>query len=102
MTPLALRFRPDLLTDLRESIAWYDIASPGLGAEFQQAFFAELNRIASTPLIHRVLYRDFHRVTMPRFPYLIYFKVEADTAVIFLLIHCACDPAAARALLRQR
>ncbi len=49
-----------------------------------------------------MLYRDFRRVTMPRFPYLIYFKVEADTAVIFLLIHCARDPAAARALLRQR
>ena len=102
MTPLATRFRPDLLTDLREVMAWYEAASPGLGAEFQQAFFAELDRIATAPLTHRVLYRDFRRAIMPRFPYLIYFKVEAATVVIFLLIHSARDPAAARSMLRGR
>ena len=49
MTPLALRLRPDLLADLREAVAWYEAASPGLGAKFQLAFFIELDHIASTP-----------------------------------------------------
>ena len=102
MTPQALRLRPDLLADLREAVAWYEAASPGLGAKFQQAFFTELDHIASTSQSYRTLYRDFRRAIMPRFPYLIYFKVEANTAIIFLLIHSARDPAVTRPILRQR
>jgi plasmid stabilization system protein ParE len=102
MMPLAVRLRPDVLSDLRDATAWYEAASPGLGAEFQQAFFDELERIAAAPLMHRALYRDFRRLVMPRFPYLIYFRVEADGVVIYLLIHSARDPVLLRSLLSQR
>ena len=102
MTSFGLRFRPETLAELREVTSWYEAASAGLGAEFQQEFFTELDRLASATTVHRSLYRDFRRVAMPRFPYFIYFKVENGTVVIFLLIHNARDPAAAKQLLGER
>jgi toxin ParE1/3/4 len=99
---MSLRLRPDLLQDLHDAAGWYESASLGLGDEFRRAFFAELDLIAALPLSHRLIYRDFRRTLLPRFPYLIYFKVEGETVIIFLLIHSSRDPDTVRSLLRER
>ena len=64
--------------------------------------FAAVAAAHPHPLIYRKIYRDFRRVLLARFPYVLYFLLERDAVVIFLLIHGARDPALTHRLLRER
>jgi toxin ParE1/3/4 len=94
--------RPELLEDAKVAFHWYEEASTGLGHEFLRCHFAALGAIERQPLVYRKIYRDFRRVLLPRFPYAIYFRVEGAAIVVYLLIHCAREPALIRRSLRER
>lgn len=49
-----------------------------------------------------MVYKEFRRRLLGRFPYAVYFMVEDDQIVVFGLFHCARDPRTIRANLRER
>ena len=97
-----LRLRPELVEDAHEAFVWYEAAATGLGHDFLRSYFATVAALQRQPLIYRRVYKDFRRAFLGRFPYALYFRMEADAVVIFLLIHGARDPAFVRRLLRER
>ena len=99
---LALRLRPELVEDAHEAFLWYESAATGLGHELLRSYFVAIAALHRQPLMYRKVYHDFRRVLLGRFPYALYYRVECDTVVVFLLIHGARDPALVRHSLRQR
>lgn len=97
-----LRLRPELVEDAHEAFVWYETAATGLGHDFLRSYFATVAAVQRQPLIHRRVYKHFRRAFLERFPYALYFRVEGDAVVIFLLIHGARDPASVRRVLRER
>jgi hypothetical protein len=98
----SLRLRPELVEDAHEAFVWYESAATGLGHEMLRCYFAAVAIAQREPLLFRKVYRDFRRVLLDRFPYALYFRVEQQTVVVFLLIHGARNPASIRRALRER
>ena len=94
--------RPELLEDAKLAFQWYEDASTGLGHEFLRCHFAALAAIRRQPLIYRKVYGNFRRILLGRFPYAIYFRIEREEIVVYLLVHCARNPAFLRRSLRER
>jgi plasmid stabilization system protein ParE len=83
-------YSPAALQELRESIAWHEKQSDGLGADFYDEVLKTLAEICSGPARYAlyegaVLENPVQRALTDRFPYVITFKV-ADGAVRVLSI----------------
>jgi plasmid stabilization system protein ParE len=98
----SLRLRPELVDDVAEAFHWYENAAIGLGHEFLRSYFAALAAVEREPRHYRCVYGQFRRILLVRFPYVLYFKAEADSVVVFLLIHGARNPKTIRRSLRRR
>jgi hypothetical protein len=98
----SLRLLPELVEDAHEAFVWYEAAATGLGHELLRCYFAAVAIAHREPLLFRKVYRDFRRVLLDRFPYALYFRIEQQTVVIFLLIHGGRNPALMRRTLRER
>lgn len=77
-----------------EARAWYDERRVGLGAEFQESVEAALQRIMQEPFAQPPIYREVRRVFIRRFPYGVFYVVEADRLVVLAVFHARRDPRA--------
>jgi len=98
----ALRFLPQVETDVRNGRRWYEDKAPGLGEEFLRVFYACCEELTRSPQVYARVHRDFHRRLLRRFPYAIYFRIQGDLVLVFGLFHCARDPRRLRRELRDR
>ena len=71
---------------------WYE-QQAGLGSVFTTAVREVLNRIASMPLLHQVVYKDIRRALIRRFPYSIFYRVDTDRITVIAVFNNRCDPA---------
>jgi len=98
----SIRLRPGVLDDLREASSWYEERESGLGSELERCFFSALAKILREPEWFLAAYGNVRRVILDRFPYTLWFRIEADVVVVFLLWHAARSPQMLKRLLRQR
>jgi toxin ParE1/3/4 len=79
----ALFVRPEAEAEIAEASDWYDRASSGLGAEFIRAVDNALTAIQQNPFQYQIVWRQFRRAGMARFPYgLIYRASDRDIIVV--------------------
>lgn len=65
--------------DLDEAGKWYDKQRTGLGDEFLVSIAEAFTRLEQDPQRYRVLYRDFRRILVERFPYRIFYQIKGTT-----------------------
>jgi hypothetical protein len=53
-------------------------------------------------MTHRQVFGDFHRVFVPRYPYILYYRLVDNKAVIVGVLYARFDPKKIEALLGQR
>lgn len=89
---MKIALRPAAELDIAEAMAWYDEQKPGLGDEFlarvERLFEQIVERPARFPRTHKI----FHRAILGRFPYTIYFSIDADRIIVFAIYHQRRDP----------
>jgi toxin ParE1/3/4 len=90
----------DALADIEAARGWYDVQRPGLGDLFLDAIDDALESVQTFPAAHPIDYRDARRLLVERFPYCLYYRVEADGIVVVACLHAARDPAETRRRLR--
>ncbi len=86
--------------DLEAIEDWYDREEPGLGAEFREAFSELVGRIGANPLAFPERYRGSRRALLRRFPYIVWYRLFEDSAIILACLHAKRDPHVTRARLR--
>jgi toxin ParE1/3/4 len=86
-----VRVREAAGADLNRARTWYDQQRQGLGDEFLASIAAAFARLELHPERYRVLYKDFRRVLVERFPYRIFFQVRGDNVIVFRVLHHARD-----------
>ena len=64
----------------------------GPGREFVAEVDAALSRVADNPLQYQVQHREARRAIVHRFPYGVFYRVEASTIVVFCVSHLHSDP----------
>jgi plasmid stabilization system protein ParE len=97
-----LRILPEVADDLRQARDWYERRQPDLGRQFEDDLYATIARVGQSPELHRKMHGEFRRCLLRRFPYAVWFRIEADTIFITLLFHCARNPASLKSNLGLR
>ena len=82
-----VRIRPEAAGDIGEAIEWYEGQRPGLGIEFVLELDAAIDRAVLNPEAYAIQYQDARRVLIRRFPYSVYYVVEASAIEIFGVLH---------------
>jgi hypothetical protein len=95
-------FRPEVISDLRDAVEWYESQSPGLGERFLSEYFAVLNLIRRSAETPRKAFDEFRRVLMKKFPFAVWYEVDQNAAIILVVWDCRQNPKKLRAILRSR
>ena len=93
MTDYRLVAEPRADLDVAAAFEWYEDQRLGLGAEFLEQLRATYDRIAEGPLKYQELRSGIRRALLTRFPYAVYFAVEADFIAVVAVLHAGRDPA---------
>ena len=88
--------------DVAEAQLWYETQRNGLGAEFHSEVSQVVDRLAETPLIYQLVYRDVRRAIVHRFPYLIWYRVLGEEVAVLACTHGSQDPSEVISRLRGR
>ena len=81
-----LEIRTDAARDIEGAAFWYEARRPDLGVKFTDEARLLLGRIAENPLQFPIVYRQFRRALMHRFPFAIYFRVVGDNASVIAVM----------------
>ena len=86
-----------ILTSARRDLAagrsFYERQGEGLGDYFLDSLFADIDSLTLYAGEHRKVF-GFHRLLAKRFPYAIYYRLNADNiTVVYRVLDCRQDPA---------
>ena len=77
--------------DLREGWKFYEKNSTGLGDYFLDCIQADVHSLRIYAGIHEMA-EGFHRMLVKRFPFAVYYLIEAETVDIYAILDCRRDP----------
>ena len=86
--------------DIAEAQVWYETQQTGRGAAFHSEISQVIDRLAASPLIYQVVHRDIRRAIVRRFPYLVWYRVAAETVVVLACTYAGRDPVQVKDRLR--
>ncbi|MDP2208327.1 MAG: type II toxin-antitoxin system RelE/ParE family toxin [Bacteroidota bacterium] len=89
---LTVVFQPDAVEDLHDAFHWYEERRKGLGSEFVQAVDACISSIIKHPEAYPIVYKNFRRALIRKFPYSIFYVIEKDTIMVFACFHFSRHP----------
>lgn len=89
-----LRFRPEVVADLEGAAKWYDGRSPGLGAAFLAECKSALDDIVDNPEQVAADSQGIRPRRIQRFPYVVHYRIERSTIVVFAIMFGGRDPSA--------
>lgn len=87
-----LTFRVEARDELEAAYNWYEDQEAKLGEDFLNCVDSTLDRIEQQPEIYRVVFKDFRRAVIHRFPYVIYYRVISSRIIVIAIVHGKRDP----------
>lgn len=87
-----LAIAPEVEQDLADAYSWYEDRRSSLGGEFLNCVDACIEAIRRTPEMHIVVYENYRRGLVRRFPYAIFYEYAAGTVTIYGIFHTSRDP----------
>jgi plasmid stabilization system protein ParE len=90
--PGKLVFLPEARQDIADAYSWYEEQSLGLGSEFIRCLDAAILSVERHPMIYPIVHEDYRRALVRRFPYAIFYEINAGQIVIYSVFHCSQDP----------
>ena len=87
-----VRVRSVALQELTEATDWYSARSPQAVRRFLATIEATLDRLARDAGRFPVLHLDIRRVTVPGFPYGIYYRILGSECHVIALLHARRHP----------
>lgn len=78
--------------DIELAFEWYEKQRKGLGNEFLDSIDIALDNILDYPDMYQVVYFNFRRCVIGRFPFSIFYMVEKDSIIIHAVFDNRQDP----------
>jgi plasmid stabilization system protein ParE len=97
---MQLRILPSAFEDLDRGRAFYAEHGEELGEYFLDSLFADIDSLVLYAGIHMKVW-GYHRMLARRFPYAIYYKVDADLCVIWRVLDCRLQPRRTRQAVKR-
>ena len=89
---LEVRLRQEAEEDLADAATWYEAQRRGLGNDFLDQALATFAMIAKNPVMFPAVHRNTRRALLHRFPFGVYYRIEADAIVVVSVMHGSRDP----------
>jgi hypothetical protein len=97
---MRVRLLASALNDLAGGRVFYEQQGEGLGDYFFDSVFADIDSLALYGGIHAMAL-GFHRLLTRRFPYAVYYKMQAEgQVVVYRVLDCRQHPARTKRALR--
>ena len=84
--------RPLAAGDIEEAFEWYEKQRRGLGDEFLDSLQGAIDWTVDHPHAHPVMHRGTRRVLVRRFPYALFYQVNAGQIVVIACMHIHRNP----------
>ena len=84
-------FRKEVEDDIYAAYRWYEEKSIGLGEEFLRLFYSSISSVKQYPLARQIVYRNFRRYLLNRFPYSLYYVIDDEEIIVYGVLHGARD-----------
>jgi plasmid stabilization system protein ParE len=79
--------------DVADAYGWYEGQRAGLGEEFLNCVDACIEAIRRTPEMHAIIYENYRRALLRRFPYALFYEYASDVVTAYGIFHTSRDPA---------
>jgi plasmid stabilization system protein ParE len=89
---ITVRISDDALDDLQDGFWFYEAQEAGVGDYFIACLRADIEGLKRTGGIHRVVYKDYHRLLSRVFPHAIFYAYADDIATVWAVLDCRRDP----------
>jgi len=89
---IKVRISEEAFGDLQDGFLFYEAQEPGLGEYFAASLKADIEGLKVTGGIHRVVFKDYHRLLGRVFPYAIFYTFGNHEVTIWAVIDCRRDP----------
>jgi toxin ParE1/3/4 len=90
--PVELIVAPEAEDDLAEAYGWYEGQRSGLGEEFLSCVDACIEALCRNPEMHAMIFEDYRRALVRRFPYAVFYRATRETVTVFCVFHSSQDP----------
>ena len=97
---MRLRILTSASGDLVRGKRFYELQEAGLGSYFLDTLYSDIDSLIMYAGIHRRI-RDYHCLFSKRFPYAIYYKIEANEIRVYRVLDCRQAPEKALRALDQ-
>lgn len=87
--------------DIIQAAAFNEKQRVGLGSYFQESLFLDLESLHFNVGIHPVFY-GFNRMLSKRFPFAVYYRLNADKVFIYTILDCRSKPGNSENSLKNR
>ena len=91
---------PEARDDLLAGFQFYERQAPGLGRYFRDSLFEDIESLTLQGGVHAKL-SGYHRSLSKRFPFAIYYRVEANVVRVFAILDCRRSPSWIRRRIRS-
>lgn len=88
-----IQISSDAVADLADAYDFYEKQEIGIGDYFLTQIKADIDGLKITGGIHRVVYRDLHRLLSKKFPYSIFYKYTNGQVLVVAVVDNRKDPA---------
>jgi|TARA_B110000908_G_scaffold140961_1_gene168365 hypothetical protein len=78
--------------DLDDGYLFYESQEFGLGDYFSSNLKSDIEGLKISAGIHRVVFKDYHRLLSKVFPYAIYYTLKDNHVIIWAVIDCRRNP----------
>jgi plasmid stabilization system protein ParE len=83
---------PEVEQDLAEASAWHESRRAGLGEDFLSCVDACIAAILRMPQTRAIVYKQYRRALVRRFPYAVFYEHEAQIVTVYAVLHCSRNP----------
>jgi hypothetical protein len=81
----------EAVQDLREGFEFYEGQCEGLGEDFLDSVVADVESLDTYAGIHSIHF-GYHRLLTKRFPFAVYYRVEAAVVRVYAILDCRRNP----------
>ncbi|HEV3386850.1 MAG TPA: type II toxin-antitoxin system RelE/ParE family toxin [Gemmata sp.] len=90
---LPIAFIPEAREEFDSAVEWYENRADGLGRALRREINKVLERIATNPRVHAIVYQDVRKAVVRRFPYCVFYREDAGKLAVLSVFHTSRDPA---------
>ncbi|MEP7128385.1 MAG: type II toxin-antitoxin system RelE/ParE family toxin [Chitinophagales bacterium] len=93
--PVKVVLLPSAREDYVSAKQWYEEQRKGLGYQFKQSVVSKIEELADRPHQYPVVLKSIRKISVKRFPYLIYFFIDKERSriIIYGILHGKRNPA---------